>query len=95
VGHIQSTNRHEAVLFPERLDNYIAEDNPVRFLDTFVDELDLATRGCHRKPQKKQRKLSAKAIFLRQFVLVFPSLAAQGISGATALAIYRCRWQIA
>jgi hypothetical protein len=29
-------------MFPERLDDYLGEDNPVRAVDVFVDELDLA-----------------------------------------------------
>lgn len=32
-------------LFPERLDDSIAEDNPVRFIDLFIDELDLLKLG--------------------------------------------------
>jgi transposase len=48
MGHIHGANRHEVILFPERLDDYIAEANPVRFLDAFVDELDLAACGFHR-----------------------------------------------
>jgi transposase len=32
-------------LFPEHLDDYIAEDNPVRVIDVFVDELDLKELG--------------------------------------------------
>lgn len=48
MGHIQGANRHEVILFPERLDDYIAEDNPVRFLDAFVDELDLEACGFQR-----------------------------------------------
>jgi transposase len=32
-------------LFPESLDDYIAEDNPVRVVDVFVDELDLKALG--------------------------------------------------
>lgn len=36
---------HPSTLFPESLGDYIAEDNPVRivdvFVDVFVDELDL------------------------------------------------------
>jgi len=35
-------HRHEASLCPERLDDYIAEENPVRFIDAFVEELALA-----------------------------------------------------
>jgi hypothetical protein len=32
-------------LFPERLEDYLSEDNPVRAIDVFVDELDLAGLG--------------------------------------------------
>jgi transposase len=48
VGHIQGTNRHEEILFPERLDDSIAEDTPVRFIDAFADALDLAQLGFQR-----------------------------------------------
>jgi transposase len=48
VGHIQGTHRHEVVLFPERLDDSIAEEHPVRFLDAFVVALELETLGFHR-----------------------------------------------
>jgi hypothetical protein len=48
VGHIQGTNRHEESRFPERLDDYLSAENPVRFIDTFVEALDLATLGCQR-----------------------------------------------
>jgi transposase len=47
MGYIYGANRHEVIVFPERLDNYIAEDNPVRCIDAFVDELDLAACGFH------------------------------------------------
>ena len=36
MGFIHGAHRHEAILFPERLDDYIAAENPVRFLDAFV-----------------------------------------------------------
>src|SRR5262249_9878760 len=48
MGHIQGVNRHEFICFPERLDDYIAEDNPVRFIDAFVDDLDLVACGFQR-----------------------------------------------
>jgi transposase len=35
-------DRGQSTLFPERLDHYLAEDNPVRAIDVFVDEFDLA-----------------------------------------------------
>ena len=57
-------------------------------------EAQAARKKVSRKHQKKQRKLSAKTLFLRQFVLVFTSLASEVLCGETALALYRCRWQI-
>src|SRR4051794_20760655 len=38
-------DRSQSTLFPERLDDYLGEDNPVRAIDVFVDELDLAKLG--------------------------------------------------
>jgi hypothetical protein len=48
MSHMQGANCHEVILFPERLDDYIAEDHPIRFLDALVDELDLAASGFQR-----------------------------------------------
>jgi transposase len=45
MGHIHGANRHEEIQFPPRLDDYITDDNPVRFMDAFVDALDLEARG--------------------------------------------------
>src|ERR1700742_1119149 len=38
-------DRSQSTLFPERLEDYLSEDNPVRAIDVFVDELDLARLG--------------------------------------------------
>ena len=42
---IEGENRHQATLFPERLDDYVAEESPVRVIDVFIDELDLSGLG--------------------------------------------------
>jgi transposase len=42
---IEGEDRSQSTLFPEHLDDYIAEDNPVRVIDVFVDELDLSRLG--------------------------------------------------
>ncbi len=42
---IQGQDRTQSTLLPELLDEYIAEDNPVRVIDVFVDQLDLADLG--------------------------------------------------
>ena len=38
-------DRSQSTLFPERLDDYVGDDNPVRPIDVFVDELDLGELG--------------------------------------------------
>jgi transposase len=38
---VEGTDRHQSTLFPECLEDWICEDNPVRVIDVFVDELDL------------------------------------------------------
>jgi transposase len=45
MGYIHGQDRHQQVLFPESLDDYIDEANPVRFLDVFVNGLDLKALG--------------------------------------------------
>ena len=42
---IEGEDRHRGVLFPEYLDDWVSEENPVRAIDVFVDTLDLAALG--------------------------------------------------
>ena len=42
---IEGEERSQSVLFPERLEDWISEDNPVRVVDVFIDELDLKRLG--------------------------------------------------
>src|SRR5579863_10111291 len=42
---VEGTAREQTTLFPECLEDWIGEDNPVRVVDIFVDELDLTTLG--------------------------------------------------
>jgi transposase len=42
---IEGLDRGQSTLFPERLEDYIDEDNPVRAIDAYVDALDLAELG--------------------------------------------------
>ena len=41
MNHRTGLDRSQTLLFPERLEDYIAAENPVRFLDAFVGSLDL------------------------------------------------------
>src|SRR4026209_174133 len=45
-------DRGQATLFPECLEDWINEDNPVRVIDVFVEELDLAELGFGRVDRK-------------------------------------------
>ena len=45
---VEGEDRTQGVLLPEFLDDYVAEDNPVRVIDVFVDELDLRA-SCRRR----------------------------------------------
>ena len=42
---VEGTDRGQATLFPECLEEWICEDNPVRAVDVFVDQLDLLELG--------------------------------------------------
>lgn len=42
---IEGDNREQGVLFPDRLEDFVGEDNPVRAVDAFVDALDLVGIG--------------------------------------------------
>ena len=42
---VEGTDRGQSTLFPECLEDWICEDNPVRAIDVFVDELELAELG--------------------------------------------------
>jgi transposase len=42
---VEGKDRTQGVLLPEFLDDYVAEDNPVRAIEVFVDELDLRGLG--------------------------------------------------
>ncbi len=42
---IEGEDRVQSTLFPERLEDWVGDDNPVRVIDVFVDELDLGGLG--------------------------------------------------
>ena len=42
---VEGESRNQSTLFPERLDDFISEDNPVRVVDAFVEALDLRALG--------------------------------------------------
>lgn len=42
---VEGRDRAQLMLLPECLDDFVGEDNPVRVVDAFVEELDLAVLG--------------------------------------------------
>src|SRR5215471_9132909 len=42
---VEGQDRSQLILLPDCLDDYVGEDNPVRIVDAFIDELDLAVLG--------------------------------------------------
>jgi transposase len=42
---VEGSDRGQSTLFPESLEDWVGEDNPVRVIDVFVDELDLSELG--------------------------------------------------
>ncbi len=45
---VEGVDRGQSTLFPDRLEDWIGDDNPVRVVDVFVDELDLGGLGFDR-----------------------------------------------
>jgi hypothetical protein len=41
----ESEDRRQATLLPDSLDDYVTDDHPVRVIDVFIGELDLAAMG--------------------------------------------------
>ena len=42
---IDGEERTQRTLLPNRLEDYVSEENPVRVIEVFIDELDLAALG--------------------------------------------------
>jgi transposase len=42
---VEGADRSQSVLFPEHLDDYVAEDNIVRIVEAFIEALDLKRLG--------------------------------------------------
>ena len=45
MAHMSGSERSQLLLLPEAVDDYVGADNPVRFIDAFVDGLDLEAAG--------------------------------------------------
>jgi len=69
MAHISGHDRSQTLLFPEAIDDYVGSDNPVRFIDAFVDGLDLAAAGFVRIAAKLTGRLGyAPADLLKLYI---------------------------
>ncbi len=69
---IEGEDRNQSTLFPECLDDYIAEDNPVRVVDVFVDELDPGQLGfCSVDPKVTGRPAYHPSTLLKLYIYAY------------------------
>jgi transposase len=73
MTHLSGHDRSQLLLLPEVVDDYVGPDNPVRFIDAFVDRLDLAAASFGRVEPKGDwspglcARRPAEALYLRLF----------------------------
>ena len=66
---IKGEDRTQSTLFPESLDDYISDDNPVRVIDVFVDELELSKLGFEgMEPEEMGRPAYHPATLLKIYI---------------------------
>ncbi len=66
---VEGEPRTQSTLFPERIEDYIDEDNPVRFVDAFVDGLKLAQLGFEgMNPKETGRPAYHPATMLKLYI---------------------------
>ena len=67
--YIEGEDRSQSILFPESLEDYVAEDNPVRVIDVFVDELDLEGLGFEgMQPEATGRPAYHPSVLLKLYI---------------------------
>lgn len=66
---IEGVSRSQSTLFPERLDDFIGDENPVRVIDAFVDQLDLLGLGFERaEPEATGRPGYHPSVLLKLYI---------------------------
>src|SRR5271154_159860 len=69
MTYITGHDRSQLLLLPEAVDDYVGSGNPVRFIDAFVDGLDLAVSGFGRiEPKVMGRPAYAPADLLKLYI---------------------------
>src|SRR5580704_13168528 len=69
VRFVAGADRSQTTLFPDRLDDWICEDNPVRVVDAFVDALELGELGFEGiKPEATGRPSYHPSVLLKIYI---------------------------
>ena len=69
MGYIKGHDRNQITLFPECIEDYVSEDNSVRIIDEYVNQLDLGKLGFQRSvPSKIGRPPYNPADLLKLYV---------------------------
>lgn len=69
MAYIRGVNRKQIILFPEAVDDYITEDNPVQFIDAFIDNLNLKKLEFkHSEPESTGRPPYNPADLLKLYI---------------------------
>jgi len=62
-SYIEGLSRSQTFLLPKTIEEYVQADNPVRFIDAYVNTLDMEKLGfTHSKPQDLECKTNLEAI---------------------------------
>lgn len=61
MAYIEGHARDQGLLLPASVEDYVAADSPVRFIDAFVDDLDLGEAGFQRFRPKATRRANMTA----------------------------------
>jgi transposase len=68
-GYIEGISRDQVTLFPDRLEDWIDEDHPVRVVDAFVDAMNRAEAGFDRmEPAQTGRPSYHPSVLLKLFI---------------------------
>jgi len=65
---IAGEDRSQSTLFPERIDDYVTEDNAVRVVDVFIDDLDLSGLGFKTESKETGRPAYHPSTMLKIYV---------------------------
>ena len=69
MSYVEGKDRKQAILFPDHLDDYVSEDNPVRFVDAFVEAQNLGELGFSRaEPKDMGRPAYHPGLLLRLYL---------------------------